>query len=384
MKLLYSMLGIRPNMRIINANLLRVPVTITTVILSLFLSSVPFNALPQGTFGDLASAANQDHRVYLSIVPGAASKAGRAFSPSPATVNIGDTVTWVNNDSAIHTVTSGTDNTPDSEFGLKDDGKPMLIFPGRTFEYAATQAATFHYFCWLHPTMIGTLQVSNSSSSSPPMSQISLSTDRSLLYGDDEVTIQGTVVGVNSTGQLLLLRVLDPEGEEFLSDSVAIDDDGNFTYPLEISGPLGIPGQYHVTALYNGVRAETSFSYVSSKDSDWSTAKLDLQTSDIRYRISGGSLLSLAGDPSTTTITATIDADDNGTLTIQLPRTIADSKAMNGTDIAFVAFVDGIAAVVDEDKGQTVRTLQIPFTDNSEKIEIQGTFLVSPPATTTK
>jgi hypothetical protein len=57
---------------------------------------------------------------------------------------------------------------------------------------------------------------------------------------------------------------------------------------------------------------------------------------------------------------------------------------MNGTDIAFVAFVDGIAAVVDEDKGQTVRTLQIPFTDNSEKIEIQGTFLVSPPATTTK
>src|SRR5581483_3403158 len=118
----------------------------------------------------------------------------------------------------------------------------------------------------------------------------------------------------------------------------------------------GIPGQYHVTALYNGVRAETSFSYVSSKDSDWSTAKLDLQTSDIRYRISGGSLLSLAGDPSTTTITATIDADDNGTLTIQLPRTIADSKAMNGTDIAFVAFVDGIAAVVDEDKGQTVRT----------------------------
>jgi plastocyanin len=224
-------------------------------------------------------------------VPGAASKAGRAFSPSPATVNIGDTVTWVNNDSAIHTVTSGTDNTPDSEFGLKDDGKPMLIFPGRTFEYAATQAATFHYFCWLHPTMIGTLQVSNSSSSSssPLMSQISLSTDSSLLYGDDEVTIQGNVVGVNSTGQsLLLLRVLDPEGEEFLSDSVAIDDDGNFTYPLEISGPLGIPGQYHVTALYNGVRAETSFSYVSSKDSDWSTAKLDLQTSDIRYRISGG------------------------------------------------------------------------------------------------
>jgi hypothetical protein len=57
---------------------------------------------------------------------------------------------------------------------------------------------------------------------------------------------------------------------------------------------------------------------------------------------------------------------------------------MNGTDIAFVAFVDGIAAVVDEDKGETVRTLQIPFTDNSEKIEIQGTFLVSPPATTTK
>ena len=32
----------------------------------------------------------------------------RAFSPNPATVKVGDTITWINNDNQFHTITSGS------------------------------------------------------------------------------------------------------------------------------------------------------------------------------------------------------------------------------------------------------------------------------------
>jgi plastocyanin len=51
-----------------------------------------------------ASTGSQDHAV--SIVPGAKTLGAAAFNPDPVTVGIGENVTWTNNDSTDHTVTS--------------------------------------------------------------------------------------------------------------------------------------------------------------------------------------------------------------------------------------------------------------------------------------
>ncbi|NLF12044.1 MAG: cupredoxin family copper-binding protein [Anaerolineaceae bacterium] len=75
------------------------------------------------------------------------------YDPQDLTVQVGDTVTWTNNDDVAHTVTAGT---PDSPMGEFDSGE---LQPGDTFSYTFDQAGTFDYFCTLHPDMTASVTV---------------------------------------------------------------------------------------------------------------------------------------------------------------------------------------------------------------------------------
>jgi plastocyanin len=70
------------------------------------------------------------------------------FGPVTLTVSVGTTVTWVNNDDDLHTVTSTQ--------GLF--ASPGLDH-GDTFSYRFTAPGTYSYFCALHPHMKGTVIV---------------------------------------------------------------------------------------------------------------------------------------------------------------------------------------------------------------------------------
>ena len=74
---------------------------------------------------------------------------GFSFSPSALTVRVGDTVTWTNLDSAIHTVTfSGSASISSS--GLQD---------GDTHSVTFDSVGTYAYGCSPHPSMQGTITV---------------------------------------------------------------------------------------------------------------------------------------------------------------------------------------------------------------------------------
>jgi plastocyanin len=77
----------------------------------------------------------------------------RNFSFSPATLNIktGTKVTWVNNDSVSHTVTSDSGNLLNS---------PTLS-PGQSFSFTFTNAGSVNYHCSIHTMMKGSVIVSN-------------------------------------------------------------------------------------------------------------------------------------------------------------------------------------------------------------------------------
>lgn len=97
----------------------------------------------------------------VSIVLGAATMTDKAFSPNPMNVKGEDTVTWTNDDSQAHTVTSGNSSDPDK--GKVFDSSPNfnpLLAPKQTFQHEFTTAGDFPYFCQLHPTMIGKVVVS--------------------------------------------------------------------------------------------------------------------------------------------------------------------------------------------------------------------------------
>jgi plastocyanin len=73
---------------------------------------------------------------------------GFAFVPSTLTVSVGTTVTWTNNDSVSHTITSN-DN-------LFESG---TIAKGATFSHTFGQKGTFNYHCSIHLSMTGKIIV---------------------------------------------------------------------------------------------------------------------------------------------------------------------------------------------------------------------------------
>ena len=73
------------------------------------------------------------------------------FAPQTLTVKAGTKVTWTNNDSTPHTVTS-TDgpSTSASPNGLFDSGQ---LASGASFSFTFAKAGTYYYECTIHASM---------------------------------------------------------------------------------------------------------------------------------------------------------------------------------------------------------------------------------------
>ncbi|HEV2251551.1 MAG TPA: cupredoxin domain-containing protein, partial [Candidatus Limnocylindria bacterium] len=91
----------------------------------------------------------------LALAPGAALATSRSvviqdftFVPQTATINVGESVTWINNDPLNHTATSDT--------GAFDTGA-IPASGNRTVSFST--AGTFAYHCSVHPSMKGTIVV---------------------------------------------------------------------------------------------------------------------------------------------------------------------------------------------------------------------------------
>jgi len=83
-------------------------------------------------------------------------KTNSCFDPYRVVVNIGDTVTWQNVDTADHTVTSGTPSTgPDGAFDSS------LMQPGSSFSAIFPYEGTYPYFDMIHPWKQGSVVVSS-------------------------------------------------------------------------------------------------------------------------------------------------------------------------------------------------------------------------------
>ena len=76
------------------------------------------------------------------------------YLPYEITVAKGATVSWMNADSAAHTVSSGT-----VEGGASGVFDSSLFMSGSVYEFTFNEAGTFDYFCMVHPWMTGIVNV---------------------------------------------------------------------------------------------------------------------------------------------------------------------------------------------------------------------------------
>ncbi len=87
-----------------------------------------------------------------SSAPGC-DETNECFIPAGVSINVGETVTWSNDDSAAHTVTSGVPGAPDGVFDSS------LFMSSTTFSHTFDEAGEYDYFCMVHPWMTGKVQV---------------------------------------------------------------------------------------------------------------------------------------------------------------------------------------------------------------------------------
>jgi len=86
-------------------------------------------------------------------VPGC-EETNECWSPADVTINAGDTVHWMNVDTAAHTVTGGS--PADGPSGVFDSS---LVMVDATYEFTFDDAGSYDYFCMVHPWMVGSVTV---------------------------------------------------------------------------------------------------------------------------------------------------------------------------------------------------------------------------------
>jgi plastocyanin len=86
-----------------------------------------------------------------TVVKIVANAGSNSFSPNPVEVKVGETVTWINDDSGRHTLIS--------KDGIFNSG---IMGKGQSFSFTFNKAGEYPYFCSPHPNMVGTVVVTES------------------------------------------------------------------------------------------------------------------------------------------------------------------------------------------------------------------------------
>jgi manganese oxidase len=125
-------------------------VVIASAIVATYLLSGNMNmgVKGSGNSGQETTTAIPSNSTLVKIVANAGSN---SFSPNPVEVKVGETVTWINDDSGRHTVTS--------KDGTFDSG---VMGKGQSFSFTFDKSGQYPYFCSPHPGMVGTVVVTES------------------------------------------------------------------------------------------------------------------------------------------------------------------------------------------------------------------------------
>jgi len=107
------------------------------------------------TKNSATKAGKESSKITVSITSGSSTNqqcGKQCYSPSSVTIKSGGTVTWTNNDSSVHTVTSGT-----IQSGVDGIFNSDIITPGKSYTHTFTEGGSYEYFCLVHPWARGTI-----------------------------------------------------------------------------------------------------------------------------------------------------------------------------------------------------------------------------------
>ena len=208
-------------------------------------------------------------------------------------------------------------------------------------------------------------------------------------YRQGEAVIVSGKVDAVLQNTPLLIQVFHETNRAHIAQ-VDVAQDGTFTYSFIADGPYFTKdGKYVVKTAYGvaGNTYETSFDFQTKRTGEnpqqiYEVRKPDQTgTFDISYAINGGSVKNITVEPSILGLIVTIQADQDGSLTLDLGRQWIDAKTgsdgKSGDDDKYLIFIDETEVQYKESTTKPEsRLITINFQEGNSEIEIIGTYVV--------
>jgi plastocyanin len=308
----------------------------------------------------------------------------RFYTPSNLTIQGNTTVTWTNNDTVLHTVTSGNPNE-----GPSDVFDSSLIEPNNQFNYTFSDEGQFKYYCTLHPFMTGTVTVTKqiqpivtTPDKLPKMFNVSIAEGSSfpnnrIFFAPPEINVapNATVVWTNDDSIMHSVTSGKPrEGPNEEFDSGIIQAADSFSHTFSKSGAYDYYSNlqpYMIGKVIVGL-------YV-----------YNLQVNDRIYPISflltgdGNQLQKISLQTINPTLEIRLASKSAGNMTLVIPRALLDKIDPKGMDDAFGVVANRAVGLEETSTTPTSRTLVVQFDPGVNYIQILGTKSIEPENTQT-
>lgn len=213
-------------------------------------------------------------------------------------------------------------------------------------------------------------------------SLINVQTDDSNYDEGDIVVISGNVTTVIGSTPITLQLFL----EENLVDiaQITVAQDGSYSHTIIAEGPQWKKiGNYSIRASYGeGNTAETEFGFTPKSEISETKDNFEVNagssgTFDVEYAIKGGTVKNMTIDTDIFGIIIQIDATDEGTISLELPREFISAEKQNGKDDTFIILIDEIEVAYQElPVHSDFRGITINFEEGDSNIKIIGTHVI--------
>ena len=211
---------------------------------------------------------------------------------------------------------------------------------------------------------------------------ISVQTDDNHYDEGDTIVISGVVTTIISNTPVTLQVYFQNNIQDIAQITVA--QDGSYSHTILAEGARWVnQGEYSVIAAYGkGQTAETVFNYTPKSEIVTTTNHFEVSagsqgTFDVEYTIIGGSVRDMEIDDDNVALRVEIRADDEGSITLDLPRAFIGAEKENGRDEIWIVLIDNIPTSYSESGVQEEsRTITINFEEGDSDILIIGTYVV--------
>ena len=233
---------------------------------------------------------------------------------------------------------------------------------------------------------------------------IILNIDKTSYLEGETISISGAIKNMIASNQISLI-IQSPNGNLVALDQMTVGSDKQFSTEIKLGGKLmKQEGTYTIKVQYGEQSITTSFEFggvidvpenaleetivedtvediviedLAIVDSIVTATTLTIQDSTdlILYEITNGKITNVIPDLDAVSLLIDIEAIDDGSITLTIPRSVLDAT-INDNDDEFFVLVDGEEVDFEEITTSTDRTLTIEFLAGSEQIEIIGTFVI--------